>query len=134
MRSLLLRHARSNKNAHGRRQVAGSGRCLGRQTLPCEVAPERRAPQVRCRADLMAGQPFRRGIIMKRTLAAGCLEGDEIRTAVRQWIKRVLVTVEPDRRPAVADAAFEQVLVDGTRTLAPRAEPAADEVDDGARR
>src|SRR6266446_6823610 len=134
MRSLLLGRARPNMNAHGRRQVAGSGRGLGRQALGCEIALERGAPQLRRRADLMAGQPLRRGIIMKRAFAAGRLEGGKIRAAVRQRIERVVVAVEPDRRLAVDRAASEQVLVDGTRTPATRPKPAANEVDDGARR
>src|SRR5437762_2329105 len=81
----------------------------------------------------MAVQSLRRRIFMEGALAASRLEGGEIRAAVRHGIERVVVAVEPRGGPAIADAAFEQLVVDAARTPAARAEPTADEVDDGTR-
>ena len=63
-------------------------------------------------------------------LAAGLLEGGEIVPAVSNRIKRVVLTVKPDRWPSIRRSSLEKPMVHGARGRITFAEPAADKIDD----
>src|SRR5262245_48087097 len=77
--------------------------------------------------------PARRHIeLVECASATGFLKGGKIIATVRDRIKRVATTIQPDDRSRVSRAAFKQGLVDSacSRTTITIGEPAANKIDD----